>query len=391
MKFKLLKSLILNGGLTFVLLASLQAKAISDVTVEQLNTAYEISSMIPVQPHIKSRSRRQLDVVRAALELKQPELAEVYIQDVANWRKGLAYAELAFFYASEGETEDVPDYLERADGISRVASQDWRRDRVRVRIAQVYAMLGDLDQVAAFSKDIAEPEQGKFEQEANATSFEETMESLNTLVVSGVYDAVRNAMFAYANLYKFNFNDPTKRELLEKTIKDSYGKIPLLDRVEILCALSANALDYGEQATALRFLSEARQMIQDANLQLEYRLPIESRLGALQYHCGEKKEALSNLSNLCDLYRSRGHEIINIFRTESLLPLAEAYSAVGKKDHASKIYAWAVDASVENVNSCPRAEDLSAICVSMALNEFEPDAMLWSEINTHKSQLGTPW
>jgi hypothetical protein len=58
---------------------------------------------------------------------------------------------------------------------------------------------------------------------------------------------------------------------------------------------------------------------------------------------------------------------------------------------ALAVYKQAAEAAVENPNSRPRAEDLSAICLSMAKRTVEPDAALWARIREIKSALGEPW
>jgi hypothetical protein len=50
-----------------------------------------------------------------------------------------------------------------------------------------------------------------------------------------------------------------------------------------------------------------------------------------------------------------------------------------------------VEEGVENPNSRPRAEDLSATCRSMALHAVEPDADLWKRMRQIGDGLGPPW
>ena len=64
---------------------------------------------------------------------------------------------------------------------------------------------------------------------------------------------------------------------------------------------------------------------------------------------------------------------------------------MGEQAAAFRTYALAVEAGIDNPNSRPRAEDLSATCRSMALHDVRPDAQLWARIRQVSEGLGPPW
>jgi hypothetical protein len=82
---------------------------------------------------------------------------------------------------------------------------------------------------------------------------------------------------------------------------------------------------------------------------------------------------------------------VNIDKAEAIVPLAESYQMMGNRDKALEVYKLAVTSAVENPNSRPRAEDLTDILCSMALNSVELDEELDMEINRHIAGLGSPW
>jgi hypothetical protein len=82
---------------------------------------------------------------------------------------------------------------------------------------------------------------------------------------------------------------------------------------------------------------------------------------------------------------------VNIYKADTLIPLAEAYQMIAGATDSMAVYKRAVEAAVENPNSRPRAEDLSAICLSMAKRLVEPDAALWARVRELKGALGEPW
>jgi len=82
---------------------------------------------------------------------------------------------------------------------------------------------------------------------------------------------------------------------------------------------------------------------------------------------------------------------VNIYRAGALRPLAEAYQSMGDTAAALTVFKKAVEEGVENPNSRPRVEDLSATCRSMALSGVEPDADLWARLREVFTGLGQPW
>ena len=75
----------------------------------------------------------------------------------------------------------------------------------------------------------------------------------------------------------------------------------------------------------------------------------------------------------------------------SLRPVAEAYMSMGDTAAAMAVYRTAVEESVVNPNSRPRALDLVATCCSLALNDVEPDAELWTRLREVDASLDHPW
>src|SRR5262245_10686053 len=69
---------------------------------ELLNTAFEVATKIPIDPHIKDRSRTQEEVFGVSLKLDQPKRALQFLEKIDNWRRGSAYADLAFYCAKNG-------------------------------------------------------------------------------------------------------------------------------------------------------------------------------------------------------------------------------------------------------------------------------------------------
>ena len=86
-------------------------------------------SMMPIEPHIKNRSRAQLKVFEAALELNQAALADDYVGQVENWRRWMGYADLAVYFAENGSEERSRFYDQKVER-ALVAARELHSGRV---------------------------------------------------------------------------------------------------------------------------------------------------------------------------------------------------------------------------------------------------------------------
>ena len=376
------------------MVGSLTDKPLAAYQNELLDLAFKTAAAIPIKPHIKDRSLSQEKVVEASLELDQPLLALSLIENIGNWRRGAGYADLAFYCARHGYTGEVQQYLDLADQISE-SGEDWRRDQIRVKIANTYTLLGQTQQADQFETGVVDSELGKVAgvkaMIAEEDSFDEQMKVLDALITPGNFDVVVNALKSCTNLFNRFYDNAERRSLVEDKIKTSWSKLPIFMRIELLTDLAGFALDHADQARALELVNEAQLFMDGAQWLPEYRIPMISKLAKLRFRAGDRQKARTDVDALLALFDSQGDKIVNIYRAGTLRPLAEAYQLMGDTAAALAVYKRALKEGVENPNSLPRAEDLSATCLSMALHGVEPDAELWTRIHKINEGLGEPW
>lgn len=373
---------------------SLTDKPLAVYQNELLDHAFETAAAIPVKPHIKDRSLAQEKVVGASLELDQPLRAHSLIERIDNWRRGSGYCDLALYCAMHGYTGEVQQYLNLAVEISESA-EDWRRDQIRVKITNTYIWLEQTIQTGQFETAAVDSDSGKVAitkaMIAGEDHFDEQMNALDALIAPGNFDVVENALKACANLFNRFYDDAGRRFLAEEKMKTSWCKLPVFKRVELLTELAGFALDHTDRAKALELINEAQQFIDSAQWRPEHRIPLVSALIKLRFLAGDLQKARTDADAMLALFNSQRNKIVNIYRAGALRPLAEAYQSMGDTATALAVYKRAVDEGVENPNSRPRAEDLSATCCSMALHGVEPDAELWTRIRQINDTLGDPW
>jgi tetratricopeptide (TPR) repeat protein len=373
---------------------SLNDKPLATFQSDLLSVAFETASAIPIDPHVKDRSRSQEAVVAACLTLDQPDRALKWIPHIDDWRQGAAYADLALYCAQHDHTEHVQEYLNRASQIAETAS-DWRRDRIRVKIAVTHAWLGDERKAAEFEAGVTESESHKVDAARAAhistADFDNQIKVIDATVATGNFDLVRNALESSTRLFDRFYDEEDRRSAVEDKIKSSWKALPTMLRIELMMSMAGFALGHNDQAKALSLVNEAWHMMEADHWTAEDHVALMSRLARLRARTGDRETAHGEADAALSLYEAQRDNIVNIFRAESLRPLAEAYQSMGDSAAALSVYKKAIEEGVVNPNSRPRAQDLCATCCSMAVNALEPDAELWKRIHQIREGLDQPW
>ena len=366
---------------------------------ELLALAFEAATAIPVQPHVKDRSRAQEVVVTAYLELDQPRRALDCLPEIANWRRGTGFADVAFYLAAHGSAAAAEAELEHArqvvDDAASGITQDWQRDRILAKIARTQVQLGLAQPATPFGAGLAPSEAGELET-AKAmllpvADFDAQMTSLDGVLATGDFDQVQNVLKVYARYFDRFYADAERRTKLEETVKASWGRLPIPVRVELLLDMARSAVEHADDAHALELLDEMQLVLDGNRWAPEARIPLMARLAALRDRAGAREAARHDADAALALFGSEREAIVDIDRAGALRPLAEAYHSMGDTPAALAVYATALREGARNPNARPRAEDLSATCASMARTGVEPDAATRELIEHIRAGLGTPW
>jgi hypothetical protein len=381
---------------TSVKIDSLAARPIAAFQRDLLDLAFDTATAIPVRPHIKDRSRAQEAVVAVSLELGQPQRAQHYIKQIDNWRRGAGYADLAFYCAQHGQTHEAQHYLDRAGQSTRDPKlEDWRRDRIRVKIAKVHLWLGRPRQAEHLAAGVVESESGKVARVkatlSDQNSFTQQIKALDVLIGSGHLDIIKHALDAYAALFDRFYDDAERRSQVEEKIKTGLGNLPVLFRINLLLTLAKSALDHADPGQARQLVNAAQTMTDGHQWPPRYGIPLKAQLAGLRFRAGDAPTARTDADAALALFDAARHQMVDIDRAGTIRPLAETYRSMGDTTAALALYKRVVEEGVQNPNSRPHAEELSATCRSMALHGVEPDAPLWARMRQIRKGLGPPW
>ena len=399
---RLLILLIVAAGVFHVATEPVQAGAdtvtdqpLDEYRIQLLDLAFESASKFPLDPFIKDRSREQEKVVAACFELDQPQRALRYSQQIKNWRRGACLADYAFYCAQHGQTKGLETYLNEAEALSMSASLQWRRDRVRANIARTHLLLGREFEAKQMLAGLEDSEIGKIEAVraslSSADNFDQRIATLDSLVATKKFDVMKNALESATKLYDRFYDDAARRQTVRRKLVDNSVTMPVMFRVDLVSELVKIALAHDDPDTATQVLDEVMLLFKGSNWPAEYYVPLAARLATLRGRCGDREQAREQLADALKIYEQYENRFLDIDRSDALRPIAEAYHAIGDRSDALVIYKKAVEKGVENPNARPRAVDLSATCVSMAVNGFEPDAALWARLRQIHQGLKQPW
>ncbi len=359
-----------------------------------LDLAYEAAAALPLDPHVKDRSQAQATVAQACLTLNLPIRAQQYIEGIADWRKYLCYAELALYAAEQKHNKEAERYLSLAAS-NLNETEEWRRDEVQAMMAVTWQALGQEAKAKALTGQSTESG-GEASNSAvilldPEASFEEQVKKLKTFSDSGDF-AVQTAVLAlYVQLLADHFSDVERRSVLVEGIKASWEKQPIPQRIDTLIRMSQIAVSHNCLDVALEWIGDGQAYLDNRQWPLEYQLALASQLAVGWFRAGDPERGHSLLKETDHLYQSREQEIVDIDRAGVLRSIAEAYQSQGRTEQAIAVYQQALEAGMVNPNSRPRAEDLTATCVSMVLSQMPPNETLTARMMEIVKGLGNPW
>jgi len=372
-------------------------KELAAFRVELLELAFQTASAIPIEPHIKDRSRMQEVVAAASLQLDQPLLALRFADQIADWRRGAAYADAAMYAVKNGisrEAVNVENYLEQARKISE-GEEDWRRDSIRAKISGTYLLLGETEKARLAEDGLVDSEAGKADvtraDQLDDGDFDPFVTRLDAVIATHNFDLTRNALDAYVRLFDRFHENLERRTAIERKLKESALRMPIIIRIDLMLGMSKISMSHGERENALALVNEAHALMDTFGWQMEDQIPLMARLAHARHDAGDFERARAEAHATLEAYLAGSSRIISVFRAAAIRPLAEAYHAMNDDKASLDVYRIALEDGAANLNARPRAEDLAATCVSMAICGLEPDESFWTRIRELHAGLDHPW
>ena len=374
-------------------------RPLAESQLELLELAFAAATAMPLHPHVKERSRAQEEVVVVALALGQPQRALRYGEQIADWRRGAAYADLAYHCAQLGARRPAEAHLARALAEAQrpeeELGQSWRRDYILAKVARAQLALGVEEQAVQLASSLQAAHGDALgvalARRGDAAAFDRHLETVPHLAATGDLDQIRVALRVCADGFDRFYADTERRQRAEAALRASWSKLPLALHVEFLDRMCAAAQAHGDLEHARQLAADAERVLEQYAWTVEHRLPLMARVAAMRHRAGDPQGAAQLATAAEALFDARGGEIPDLYRGRTLRPLAEAYQKMGQPAAALAVYRRAVEEGARNPNARPRALDLVATCLSLAQHAVEPGEAMLAHLRRIGAALGDPW
>lgn len=387
-------------------------QAVNPDQLRLLELAFSGVSEMPLHPHIKNRSRAQMNLVEGCLELHQPSLALEYIKQIENWQRWLGYAHLAFYLIENNQTQQANEYIEKAEKALQLANdlhsgnvvaatenplidtlKDWRYQAVLSRLAEARLLNRSIETLHADAQKFGEVNAADLMLNTLDThDFDEAMKVLRVGTDDPSFEVVHLCLLKMAELMDLHYSSVPVSQILEDDVFPKLGKsMPVFLRLDVLLHFADVAVAHGDLMVATSLTDQMEERIEKLKSSPRYYIPEMSRLAQLRIRMEQAEEAALALDEMRELYESKREIIVNIDRAGLLCELAETAAALGDPALAVEFYARAVEEAQANPNSRPQAEDLGRICRSLAQADVKPSPELWAALTAMRSNLGNPW
>lgn len=359
-----------------------------------LNESFDIASLIPPDPHAKDRAKAQEAVALACLELGMVEQADYLARRIDGWRRGEVLGLAGQRYVAAGNLDAARRCALQAADTAR-GDDSWTGERVMSLVAGTYARMGDDQAAARALAGVSQRALGAYEAarapivkdadlDAQAAAFDRAF-TLQDL------DFARGAFDGYCAWLDRVQSDAPRRERALRSIDGSIKGFPLDLQVTNLCRVADWLSAHGDAAGARGRIDRAAAVLEATAFQAEDVVPLGMFVARSRIRVGDVAAARADIERLRRAYDAKAEGIVNLRRGFSLRALAEGWAMLGERDAALRCWAEALEAGVLNPNSRPRAEDLSATVLSMAVAGVAPTSAMRTRIDAIRGGLADPW
>lgn len=371
--------------------ATTASRAQSQALVEQ---AFEVACAMPGGPHARPRARTQEEVALAALELGMERRAVEMAREVLDWRRAEIYARAAQRAAGEGRREDAIDLAKRAKAAMPQESH-WSRERVAFETAVAFERAGEPAMAAELLPLVVPSDMPRIRAAVIPTLASADLpaeaDALDAAIATRDLDMVRSAVEGWTALLKRWAKDEPLRTRALAALDGAIAGLPVDLRIDANVKLSGVLRELGLASDASTRLKSAVDSFKAAELLPEDEAPIGAMVVEARIAAGDRAGAAEELRRLREQFDRRRGEIMSTRLARSLRAIGSAWAKAGDQIMARQSFRDALDAGLINPNGRPRAEDLTATCVAMAVAGVVPDPLTAQKIDAVRNQLGEPW
>lgn len=361
--------------------------------VELLELGFDAASRIPGNPHERDRARVQETVARTAFQLGLKTRSAAMANQIANWRKGTIFADLAVDAARAGRA-DAAETFSRFARNAVGGAQQWQSERVLARLAEAQVVLGKSAEALETEKKFGESEKGKVTAalaQLPDADFDAILAEAERAFATGNFELTANALEICARLGERNDADDARWSRIEDLVGRAKGKVAREIHIRSYLRLADARIARQAPAAARALVERAKALRDEVRWTPDSELPLTAEIARRLAAAGDRDAAIAELDKGLESFRSNERLVADIFRAGALCPAAEALVALGEEERARAVYRAAIEAGALNPNARPRAEDLAQTAASLARSGIEPDEATWARLRAIRDGLTDPW
>jgi tetratricopeptide (TPR) repeat protein len=380
---------IVNAVVAIGVFVSAARAAVNGPGLESLDYAYQFASAI--KPFPKDRAKAQEQLIRDYLDAGALSNAVEQTARIETWRRGVAHAEVAVFFARLGKAEEARKQIEQAQAVYE-RTESWPRGRIAAHIASAHAALGDLDKCKELAGRLAKEEWIKTLL-ATVQLHAARGESELALAMLQPLEDAREFEFAVARTQGYlalarstRVSDEQRRTALDKA-RNSADRIAGWKRFEATEEVLVEFHRRGQTDKAKEILNALEAEAKPAQVEDHLRSSLLVLFARSWAALGDADKARALLNEAKALAPSQ--EVIS--KPGAYAAVAAAYASLGDMTEAGRVYEEALASAEKLVNARPRALAVVEICRSMGRQRFDPGAETRARLDALLRGLKDPW
>jgi tetratricopeptide (TPR) repeat protein len=370
------------------------APEVAPFRIELLDLGFDAACAIPLNPHDRDRARVQEVVALATAELGLVTKAAGMANRIDNWRRGSVFGELAISAANTGQPEAAMTFARFAEA-ALSGAQRWQQERVRVKVAQAHALIGQDAEAKRLEAGVGEPEQGKVSaalaSRMPVEKIDSVLEEAERMIETKNFDLAANALLLCSEIAERLKGDEARWARVDALAEKAAGSVARDMLIKSYLRLAEVRAEQGGEAEARALVAKAIAARDAARWTPDMFVPLTASIAKMMVVTKDSAGARRELDAALAQFDAELTRVADIFRAQPLCAAAEGYAALGDSPKALEVYKRAIEEGSRNPNARPRAEDLAQTCASMARAGVAPDEAAMTQLRAIRAGLGDPW
>ncbi len=339
---------------------TLSSDTISTGTL-MLNKAFEGASLMPLYPHVKTRSLLQYEIVEEFVARGEYDYAYDLANLIMDWRRGQGFALIAHQMVENGYGEErVSELLRQGERVASL-TESWQREEIAALLALAHAALDNEEKARFLVSGMVESEVGRLESYNAANQVDREVETrlqvLEQLLLTATLDTQRNVLEGLYALHLEVYHEPEQRSMLEAKIRAVLLKIPSNLAFEGELRLAQNAAEMGDTEAVRSILDPLEAFVFNDVWEAQHQYELICKLVDTENEVGNSERALELLERARQQFIEKKESIESMYWGTCQRPLAESYRKLGKAEVSLDIIRQALLDGVVNPNIRPRSMD----------------------------------